>query len=375
MSPYNILYLHNKTEISGGEISLLNLWENLDRKMFTPVLIIPAEGEFSRRAKDLKVRVIIYALPSLRPWNMGAIIKSCKKLKEVITQEAIHLIHSYTARNNILAVISCRGARIPVIWHERNIPLKYEMDITKIFLFWPNAVICNSKAVARRLGSIDQKVRIILNGVDVHQFAPMPVCMDIKKKFGCENRPVVGIVTNLTLRRRVEYFIEAAAQIRKQKPDVCFFIVGGEFEEQSHGRLKELESKSKLLGLEGSLFLVGRQEDVRPWISIFDICCQVTSQDACSRAILEAMSMQRAMVAMDDGGNPELIENGKSGILVGADDKEGFVKSVIGLLDDDEKREQMGQKARERVVQFFDVRKNAQATQELYWDLIRKARE
>ncbi len=371
MPKYNILYLHNKSEISGGEQSLLGLWENLDRGSFFPLLVVPSAGDFSREAAQLGVKVIVCPFPQLRPWNIFAIGRTLGFLRRIMLQERIHLVHSHTARNNILASIIGRWMNVPVIWHERNILMKGEADITKMFLFLPHAVICNSQAVARRFGELPVKVKVILNGVDLDKFSPMAANTELKKKYGCEHKRIAGIVTNLTSRRRVEYFIEAAALIKAQEPDVSFFVVGGEFEEASKGRLKELKAKALKLGLQGSLFFMGRQDDVRPWMAIFDLSCHVTSQDACSRSVLEAMGMNCAIVAMNDGGNPELIENDQSGILVAPFDQNAFVNAVLSLLRDDEKRTALGKAARLRAQQYFDVKHNAQETQELYFQLIR----
>lgn len=371
MSKYNILYLHNKSEISGGERSLLGLWENLDRQNFLPVLIVPAEGNFSRQASRLGVKIIFYSFPQISPINSVSITRAMFFLRKVILQEKIHLIHSYSARNNILASLISKMMRIPVIWHERNILMKGETDITKMFLFLPDAVICNSKAVAKRLGELPSKVKVILNGVDLSKFTPMTASADLKKKYSCENKMIVGIVTNLTVRRRVEYFIEAAALIRAQEPNVAFFIVGGEFEDASKGRQEELEDKVSQLGLQGSLFFAGRQEDVRPWINMFDVSCHVTSQDACSRSVLEAMSMDSAIVAMNDGGNPELIENNQSGILVEPFDQHSFINAVLSLLKDEEKSKILGSAARMRAEQYFDIKRNTQETQKLYLECIK----
>ncbi len=371
MPKYNILYIHNKSEISGGERSLLSLWENLDKWIFTPFLILPCEGDFSYQARELGLKVICHSFPKLRPWNIIGIVQTMITLRKVLLENQIRLIHSYTARNNVLASLVGRFMRIPVIWHERNVLMKGEVDTTRKLLFLPDAVICNSKAVADRLGTLPSKVKVILNGVDLNKFVPMAAVSDLKKKYGGEHKQIVGIVTNLTVRRRVEYFIEAAKIIHAQDPNIIFLIVGGEFEEVSQGRLKQLELLSQTLGLEDCLFFIGRQDDVRPWISIFDLSVHVTSLDACSRSILEAMAMKRAIVAMNDGGNPELIENNQSGILVEPFDQKAFVNAVLSLLGDKEKRERLGNAARVRVQEHFDVKQNAQETQELYLQLLK----
>lgn len=132
MSKYNILYLHNKSDISGGERSLLSLWEYVDKWTFSSLLMVPFAGNFSHQASQLGTKVIFYSFPQLRPWNLLGMVHAFFFLRKTLAQEQIHLIHSYTARNNILASIIGRSMNIPVIWHERNILQKGEMDITKM---------------------------------------------------------------------------------------------------------------------------------------------------------------------------------------------------------------------------------------------------
>jgi glycosyltransferase involved in cell wall biosynthesis len=81
--------------------------------------------------------------------------------------------------------------------------------------------------------------------------------------------------------------------------------------------------------------------------------------------------MARAVVAMNDGGNPELIENNQSGILVGPFDQNGFVNAVLDLLGDEERRRKLGNRARDRVQQYFDVKRNAREIQELYFQFLK----
>jgi glycosyltransferase involved in cell wall biosynthesis len=371
MSKYNILYLHNKSEISGGERSLLSLWENLDRTFFTPLLAAPYEGELTRQARLLDVEVIIFSCPKLLPWNIFAIGRAIGLLKGIVERHHIRLVHSHTPRNNIIASIVGKIMRVPVIWHERNIPMGNEFDVTKMLLLLPDAIICNSGAVAKRLGKAARKAKVILNGVDVRKFSSDSLNIDLKKQYRLEDKMVVGIVTNLSIRRKIDHFIEAARLIHTERPQTVFFIVGGEFEEESRGRQKALETYSQSLGLKEYLFFLGFQEDVRPWIAMFDVCCHVTSQDACSRSVLEAMAMAKAIVAMNDGGNPELIENGKSGLLVAPDSPNDFAKNVICLLDNPSQRKQLGEAARQRAQDLFSITRNTQTTKNLYLDLIK----
>ena len=164
-----------------------------------------------------------------------------------------------------------------------------------------------------------------------------------------------------------------AARIGPERKDVFFVMVGGAYGPLEEERMAQLRQAVKALGLDGRVIQTGFKEDVRPWVQALDVLCHPTRQEACSRAILEAMACGAAVTAFNDGGNPELIVNNESGRLVPAGDEEALAKAVLDLLDDAPARNAMGQAARERVKEHFTLRRNAEATMELYEALRRGA--
>jgi len=171
-----ILYLHNKSEISGGERSLLNLWSNLNKKKYKPYLVIPSEGQFGNEANKQGVEILNLCVPKLNLRNIKRIIQCIITLRRYIIVNKINIIHSYTPRNNILGAFAGKISGVPIIWHERNLIFGKEKDISKRFMLLPEIIICNSAAVAERFkkkNRMPNKVQTILNGVDVSKFLPV----------------------------------------------------------------------------------------------------------------------------------------------------------------------------------------------------------
>ena len=367
-----ILYLHNMAQISGGERSLLNLWENLDRGKFDPYLIIPQEGEFSREAKKAGIPVSCLEIPQIHPKNFFHLINIWLRLCQFLRSNKIDIIHSYSPRNNILSALAGKFLKVPVIWHERNLLYQDEPDITRKFFFLPERIICNSRAVARRFeqkkGAAD-KVKVILNGVNLDRYQPGQNSEALKKKFGPEGTKVVGMVTNLNKRKRVEFLLGAVPLILQKYNNVKFLIVGGEFPSADENQLRELQTLSKNLGVQNQVVFTGFQDDVRPFLAALDVFVHVTVKEACSRAIIEAMAMGKPVIAMNDGGNPELVDQ-NMGILVEPEDRESFVNAVVGLLRDEERCQEIGKNGRIRAEELFDVQKNARETEEVYLKLM-----
>lgn len=378
MNKINILYVHNKTAISGGERSLLNLWYNLDRERFRPVLVVPSAGALSEEAGKLGVPAHHIYIPRLSFFNLFTIAKAFKCLLRIAKDEKADVIHSYSPRNNMLAWACAKTLGIRVIWHERNLIFGKEIDLTRRFISLPDAVICNSLAVAerfRRNGIMPSKVKVILNGVDLERFDPGMSGNDLKRELGAGDRKIVGLITNLSKRKRPEYFIEAASRVFRRHKDALFVIVGGEFSESETGRMSELRAKAVVAGLKDDLVFMGFKESVAPILAAFDVSVQVTEKEACSRAILESMAAGKPVVAVGGGGNPELIEDGVTGVLVAPDDPEGLADEISGLLQDDTRRQEMGRSARSRAEKYFKVESNTRETEKLYREMLVRARK
>lgn len=364
------------TEVSGGERSLLNLWQNLDRDRFKPYLICPGAGRFSREAERLNIPVTFFAVPKLKFSNLSAVGKSLSFLKRYVRENDIDIIHSYTPRNNILSVAVGKITGAHIVWHERNLIYGKEKDLGRRFFFLPERIICNSVAVAERFRSangIPDKVRVILNGVDLDRFHPRIEGEQIKREFNIKkNRKVVGMVANLGQRKNPKYFINAIAKIIQQFPDVIFMLVGEEYSRESGEYKEELEKMLEGLGLKEQVIFTGFRDDIPQVLASFDVFVLTTILEACSRAILEAMAMAKPIVALDSGGNPELIENGVTGILTEPEDINNFAKAIEDLLTDDKKRIEMGRKARAGAERLFDVKRNARETECIYLELVEK---
>ena len=78
---------------------------------------------------------------------------------------------------------------------------------------------------------------------------------------------------------------------------------------------------------------------------------------------LEAMAMRRPVVALDNGGTPEVVDHGQSGLLSRPGDIAGLTESIVRLLQDRELRQRMGEHGRSRVLEYFNAeRMTADAT-------------
>ena len=369
-----ILYLHEHSEISGGETSLLLLWEHLDRQRFQPVLLCAGPGPLPERARNLGVPAYTTAIPRIRElltcrgWSCLAAVRAV-----VRTVEA-RILHGNTPRTNLAAAWIGARSGCRVIWHERTLVTSDEWDIDRWLSSLPDRIICNSAAVARRFARAAPRVSVIRNGVPLDRFHPGAGGSRVRQELGLlPDQVAVGIVANFSQWKRHELFLEAAGQLTPSHPEARFYVVGAETFPDNRGREMCLRAQVTQHRLEDRVHFVGRREDMPAVMDALDIVVSATEVEACSRAILEAMGSGTPVVAADGGGNPELIVDGYTGLLFPPRDAAALAARLARLIRDPRLRASMAGAARARAEACFHIERQVRETEAAYEALLRRS--
>jgi glycosyltransferase involved in cell wall biosynthesis len=234
----------------------------------------------------------------------------------------------------------------------------------------PDRVICVSGAVKdvvlEREGlSADQAV-VIHNGLpfepDRHLHA---ADQELRHQLGLlPGQPVVGLVANLNREiKGVPFFIEAVPLILQQVPEARFLVLGD-------GHLRAgLEARVRELGVGDRVIFAGFQEDILRFYPLMDVSTLTSLSEGLSITILESMSYGLPVVVTRVGGNPELVEDGKTGFLVPPRDPNAFAEAVTALLIDADRRRVMGENAKASI-QAFRIEEVAARYAGLYRSLV-----
>ena len=160
-----------------------------------------------------------------------------------------------------------------------------------------------------------------------------------------------------------QHLLRAAAIVRSQLPDARFLLVGLGPNEQ------ELRREVSRLGLDGTVTFTGFREDAPRIAAALDVYVQPSEAEGLPIALLEAMALERAVVATSVGGTPEVIRGPEQGVLVPPRDPGAIASSVLELLRDPGRRARMGLRASERAREF-DIRHAVGRMEEVYEELI-----
>lgn len=361
-----IVYVVAWMEVGGSQTHLLQVLRLLDRDRFDPVLYcLTGRGALLPAAEAIGARVVSGGMENgFRP---PAAARGILRLARFLGRERIDVVHNYLLRANVVGSLAARLARVPVVLvskrgcHERR---GLELAGARLGNRLADRVTANAEAVREFVhaneGCPREKFVVIPSGIDTDRFQPLPPA-DYKRRLGLDpDGPVVGAVTRMRVRKGVEEFLRAMAEVRRLHPRVQTVVAG---EVELDPALDALVAAS---GLGESLHLLGRRSDMPEVLSAFDLFVLSSHDEGMSNAILEAMAMQLPVVATDVGGTGEVVRDGESGILVPPRDAGRLAAAVAGLLSNPERWPAMGRRGREIVQRSFSARAMVKEMEGLY---------
>ena len=231
-------------------------------------------------------------------------------------------------------------------------------------------VMVGAQVHARYLeaGVVDTaKTLRILNGVALERFSQdAGARAQARRRLGlASHERVIGCVGRLVELKNHRVLIELLPQLLREFPDLRLVLVGD-------GPLRQLlEQQARESGVARQVVFAGEQSDVARLLPAFDVFALPSTTEGLSLALLEAAASGLAIVATAVGGNPEIIEHGRSGLLVASGDPEALAGALRSLLVQPALGEELGRAARAWVADHASLEAMFRSHDRLY----RAARE
>lgn len=208
-------------------------------------------------------------------------------------------------------------------------------------------VVCNFLAdLAIKIGVAKEKVKLIYNSIDFKKSTPESK-IGIRERFSNDSKLIV-YTGRLVPWKGVDTVIKIMPVLIEKLGKVHFLILGDGPEKNE---LKELVSSMNLtdnVHFEGKI----EQEKIIDYLKEADLFVLNTNYEGLSHTILEAMAAGIPIVTTKVGGNPEILENEKSGLLVNYDNKEELSRAIIRVLSDENLRDSLIKNARNKLEKF-----------------------
>ncbi|MFO0773263.1 MAG: glycosyltransferase [Nitrospiraceae bacterium] len=216
--------------------------------------------------------------------------------------------------------------------------------------------------VVETVGIPDTRVAVIHNGIDPRLLDVSTVDRAaVQRDLGIpEGNLVVGSVGNLYPVKGHTYLLDAIPSVLKHCPNTTFIFAGrGELE----GALKE---QARSLGIEANVKFLGLRQDIPNLLAAMDVFCMPSLSEGLSIALLEAMAAGKPVVVTNVGGNPEVVLNGKTGLLVEPQSGRELATALTQVLSDAVMRQSFAKAGKQRLVDDFSIAPMAAQYQQLY---------
>jgi glycosyltransferase involved in cell wall biosynthesis len=214
-----------------------------------------------------------------------------------------------------------------------------------------------------------EKVITIVNGVDLSLYRrPSDEAVARKKRdLGLDSAgPIVGSVARLSAEKDHTTLIEAFGRIAREREKARLVIVGG------GELLGELEQRVSELGLRGKVLFLGNRSDVPEILPVFDVFALSSVEEGLGITVIEAMASGVPVVGTDAGGIPEIVENGRTGILVPPSTPAELAGALETILENAGLGDRLTSEARKSVEDRYDMQRMIASYEGVYTDVLRR---
>ncbi len=347
----------------GAEMMLHKLLQNIDRNRFEPTVIsLMSKGEIGPRIEALGIPVHTLDMRRGLP-NPLMVLRLARLLRQL--QPA--LVHTWMYHSDLLGGLAARlaGCR-RVIWGIRHSNLSKTENkrstlavvglCARLSTWLPVQILsCSHRAkeVHAAVGYVDEKIHVIPNGFDLGRFAPdVTARASLRAELGLPpDVPLVGVVARFDAQKNHLGFVQAAAQLLAQLPQVHFVLAGTGVDAGNAALQAAIAAHP---GLQAHMHLLGRRDDVPRLMAAFDVLASPSHGEAFPNVLGEAMACGLPCVVTDAGDSAEIV--GNTGRVVAIGDMAALaqqLQEVLGLPS--AQRAGMGQQARTRVQVEYEI--------------------
>ncbi|MBN1688128.1 MAG: glycosyltransferase [Candidatus Omnitrophica bacterium] len=356
----SILFIIDKLTAAGTQTNLLEIIRHLDQDRFLPYLVtLSSGGELVDEFKAAGVVPIELEVGNAYgPSGWRAI----GFLNRFIREKRIDIVQTHFLQADLIGITAAKlGGAKKIITTRRDEGFwrnARQLLLNRFLNPFCDEILVNSEAVRRaclRDEKIDVgKTRSIYNGVNVAVFKPSRPQRDgLRKELNIDREDIViGTVANMRYAVKGHvYLLDAIPDLLRVNTRLKFILAGD-------GPLRPvLEEHAEKLGIRESVLFLGSRRDTVAIYNAMDIYCLPSISEGFSNTILEAMACGKPVVACHVGGNPEIVTDKITGILVNPNDSDALSMGLERLIREVNTRIVIGEKSRQRVVADFSSKK------------------
>lgn len=354
--PINIVHVCGQLSTGGMEKLLVEFARHSDRRRFALRFVsLNGRGPVAEELEALDWPVVTLEQAAGVRWGVAL------RLTRQFRSWSPDVVHMHNMQPLCYAAPAARVARVPVLIHTRHGQHYQESRRRELHFRLAtrliDRVVCvsgDSNRLSAQQGVRLEALRTILNGIDVRRFAYA----------GPDASGPAVMVGRLSPEKDPQTLVRAAAMAAREEPSFRLEIAGG------GPCMAELERLTHDLGVGKQVRLLGEVRDIPALLARARFFVLPSLTEGISLTLLEAMARGLAVVATRVGGNPEVVVEGHSGLLVPAADPTELATAMLRLHRNPGLSRRMGMAGHERVNQHFDATRMVGQYQDLYLECL-----
>jgi glycosyltransferase involved in cell wall biosynthesis len=355
--------------IGGAERTLLNILRLLPKDRFRCTVVTFKIDMQWKALEDFPCPWLLYPLRRTYDWNA---LRLALQLRRLIRGQRVRVVHTFFETSDLWGGLVAKLSGVPLlISSRRDLGILRNSKHKRAYrLMSPlyDIVLAVSDGVREFCIHHDhldpEKVLTLHNAIEVENIATTTNASISRASLGLAGAShVISTVGHIRRVKGQDILIRAAKKVCEEFPLATFLVIGGILEPEY---MQELSELTESLGLTKNIRFLGPSEDVVPLLKSSDVFCLSSRSEGFSNALLEAMAVGLPCVATWVGGNPEALEDGRSGFLVQSEDFEALAGRIQTLLRQPERAIEMGREGRRIAEAKFSMSAMMSRLVELY---------
>ena len=299
------------------------------------------------------------------PFRSAADLSSIRSLFSLFRREGVHVVNTHSGKDSWVAMVAAKAAGVPLLIRTRHISVPIRRHAFNLIYRWTDGYVTTGEMIREHLlgeGIPAGRVVSIPTGVDPERFSPSVDGSGIRSEFGvARDSFLVSMIGVLRSWKRHDLFLEAVRLLREQGIRVRALVAG------EGPQRDKIAAMIRDLGLSDAVSMAGYRVDVPEILAASDALVLSSDRfEGVPQAILQALAMERPVVASPIGGIPEVVHPETTGILCPTGDASAFAGALARLAGDPALGERLGKAGRALVLGRYTVAAMCERTESFY---------
>jgi glycosyltransferase involved in cell wall biosynthesis len=341
--------------LGGLELSTLRLAKAMNGKGISTIVIVPPFSPMHKRALD----TFIPCVTTAPRWKYGDIFASVRLARILRDNQVSIAVLTQSQDLHLAALASMFYSNSKFVFYQQMNSRHNKRDLIHSWVYsklslWISLTQNMKNDVVSFTRVPQEKIKVVPLGTDLDLFDPSHYKKSEAREFFDlpKNRRIVGVLGRLDAQKGQEVLLRAVPKVVTHHPDVLFLVAGDETAGEP-GYKEYLKTLVEKLEIERFVRFFPFTDDVPRLMAALDVFTLPSFSETFGLVVVEAMAMERPIIATNAGGLPEIITNGKTGLLIKPRDSNAVARAIHRILSDAALRSSLARSAREEALRRY----------------------